>query len=1156
MTALASAKIEIDALSLLPLGAALLGIFLCFIVLKRAEKQLITRAFLLLSLSAIIWSSFQFIRLNLGLWLDPAPHSYGVIAWINHLVILGSVAALAAHWVIFAAAFAGKRKWTSGWRRAALYLPGAFGMTLAVTNPLHHQFFPRYEPDAWTYGPAFWAYALAGYCLVLWPFKWYVTMAVRATERVHRKQALVMIFASLPPILGNVLWLTRQFTGVRLSIDLTVICFMATDVILAYALLRMGWLRIVPVAVRELFDAMSDVVIILDKQGVVVQGNPAAAAVYPNLKLGDGIEAQAPELAASLNRGGESGRTQGDFETSVGRAIFLGRVVSIQNRRQEAGSLIILTDITERKQAENAVRASERQYRQLFERNLAGVYRASLDGRLLDCNEAGARIMGYSSSEEIMSHNMLDFYLQPVDRDTVIRELRKSGRLTDFEFPGKRKDGSVVWILANVSLLAADGEPPIIEGTLIDISARRQAEKALKNSVERYRTLFESNPQPMWVYDLETLAFLAVNDAATAHYGYSREEFLAMTLKDIRSEEDSDKVQQAVANISSPLTRASQWRHRKKDGTMIDVEISSHHLDFGGRESRLVLAKDVTERKRAQEALQKSEERFRSLIEDGSDIILILTPEGNVSYMSSSGLRVLGYRPADVVNVNAVHFVHPDDVQAVQESIDHTVRGPNRNIAIEFRVRARDGSWRIMESMSRPLPGSFDSPGIVVNCRDITERKQVEEDLRRAKEGAEAASRAKSEFLAKMSHEIRTPMNGIIGMTELALDTNLTAEQREYLSLVNASADSLLSLINDILDFSKIEAGKLDLEAINMSLRSSLDDTVRTLALRARQSGLSLSCKIDEDVPDLLIGDVVRLRQIIINLVGNAIKFTAEGRIVLSVASESLSDTEALLRFSVTDTGVGIPSAKLKTIFDAFTQADGSDSRKYGGSGLGLTISAQLVEMMGGGIWVDSELGSGSTFHFTARFGLQHSARPIGAKRDGDELEVALPAATPAGSLAGARTASGGNGSETSSGGNGSETSSRCGPPALDVLLAEDNSISRTLVTRLLEKRGHRVVGAANGVEALAALERQRFDLVLMDIQMPDMNGLETAAAIRAREQSSGVHIPIIALTAHAMKGDKERCLEAGMDGYLQKPLRASELFGAIERLQHASALR
>src|ERR1700730_12662381 len=649
---------------------------------------------------------------------------------------------------------------------------------------------------------------------------------------------------------------------------------------------------------------------------------------------------------------------------------------------------------------------------------------------------------------------------------------------------------------------------------------------------------------------------------------------------------------------------------------------------------------------KAHDALEKRvEERtayLNALIENNPLAVMVLDAERKVQLCNPAFEHLFQYTRQEVIGKPVDGLLADGDLLLEAQSISLQARS-DRVVSLVTRRRRKDLTLVDVELHTVGLLVNAELQGSLVIYQDISVRKRAEEAMQHAKEAAEAASRAKSEFLANMSHEIRTPMNGIMGMTELVLDTELDSEQREYLNMAKLSADSLLSLINDILDYSKIEAGKLEIEAIDFNLGDIIGDTMKALSLRAHQKGLELAYDVQPDNPSALVGDPGRLRQIIVNLVGNAIKFTEKGELIVYVKVDSRTKNDIKLHFTIADTGIGIPAEKQSAIFEAFTQADGSMSRTYGGTGLGLTISSRLVGFMRGRIWVESELGMGSRFHFTAHFRLQKMPARIIVPRDPKTLrdmrvlvvddnatnrQILLkmltnwhtnPTAVESGakaitalredqglgrtfplilvdaqmpemdgfalvecikknpdwktatimmlSSAGQRgdakrcrelgvaayltkpvrqgelldailTALGTRPTKEASPALVTRHSLREASNHLRILLVEDNAENQVLATRLLEKRGHSVIVAGNGKEALAVLEKQSFDLVFMDVQMPEMDGFEATAAIRAKEKISGNHLPIIAMTAHAMVGDKERCLEAGMDDYITKPIR------------------
>ena len=970
-----------------------------------------------------------------------------------------------------------------------------------------------------------------------------------------------------------------------------------------------------------------------------------------------------------------------------------------RTRDLEKANRALQTEIAERKRAEEAVRNSEARYRSLFEFTGDPIMLLDENG-FLECNQATLRFFGCTSKEEFISKHPVELSppKQPDGTDSrAAAEARIATALTEgmlrFEWMHRRMDGADV--IADVLLNRVDVEDGrVLQAVVRDISDRKRAEAQLLEAHDQLEERVRLRTAELASANEELKREISDRTKAEEELAYER--FLLVTLMDNSLDyiyfKDTQgrflRISRALAGyfgMDDPVQaigksdfdifdaeRAEQYmadeREVMKTGEpVMDKEeeqpwadgrtrwISTTKVPLRNAQGEVIgtfgVSRNITTRKRAEKVLQDSQALYSSLVENLPVSVFRKDLEGRIVFGNRRYCETLGHPLEELLGKTDFELFPPELAKKYRKD-DATVLATGEGWEDVEEHRKPNGEMTYVHVLKTPVR---DAQGSVTGIQgvfwDVTARKQAEAALEVAKEAAEAANRAKSDFLANMSHEIRTPMNAIIGMTELVLDTRLTDSQQDYLKMVRESGDALLALINDILDFSKIEAGKLELESVPFDLRESLGDTMKSLAMRAHSKGLELVCEIQSDVPERLVGDPGRLRQIVVNLVGNAVKFTETGEVVLTVGYESRSDGEVVLHFAVSDTGIGIPEDKAAHIFEAFEQADSTTTRRFGGTGLGLAISSRLVESMGGQIGVESRVGQGSTFHFTAKFPVATGDAPTGPTlkpaviRDtpvlivddnatnrrilremlgnwgmrpttAESVREALPL------LRGAHQAgepyalvlTDANmpdvdgfalakeikedrmlGSTiimmlTSGDRHGDVT--RCeelglaayllkpvkqselfdaivlalgvsemedAPSSkaaaeeiaqllpLRVLLAEDSLVNQRLAVGLLEKHGHTVVVACHGREAVATLQSQSFDVVLMDVQMPEMDGFEATAAIRHQEKGTGRHIPIVAMTAHAMKGDRERCLAAGMDSYVSKPIRAGQLFQVIE---------
>jgi PAS domain S-box-containing protein len=974
------------------------------------------------------------------------------------------------------------------------------------------------------------------------------------------------------------------------------------------------------------------------------------------------------------------------------------------------------TDITTDKQLEEELRQANERLELAVRGSYINVWELDLPDGVLESGRLTAsnlwEALGYERPQAPPDYATVTALLHPDDRAAVQAAMRRylAGETGEFEIEirFRHEDGSYRWMLSRaVAVRDARGKPIRFVGSGVDITERKRADEALRESEQRWRSLTEALPQLVWAATPDGSCDY-FSTQWTQHTGVPQSELLGWRWLETLHPDDRERTRRVwLDSVAGRGPYDVEYRVRRRDG--VHRWFKTRGVPIRDGEGNIVkwfgTCTDITDLRQTEVQLRASEERFRGTFENAAVGIAHTDLEGRFLRVNEKLCHILGCTREELLTKKVQDITCPEDWTTDLSPLHSLLRGEVPSFSRDKRYLRKDGSpvWvAVSVSLQRDAAGT--PLNTISVARDISHRKRLETELRQAKEAAESANRAKDEFLANVSHEIRTPMNAILGMTELVLDTPLTEDQRQCLQTVKSAADNLLGVINDLLDFARIEAGKLELDPADFSLRAALADTLRTLAVRAHSKGLELIYQVQPAVPDALVGDAGRLRQVLLNLVGNALKFTEEGEVVVRVEAAPLTPPPPLppggegepeipappspalgegepeipappspalgeggwggegvaLRFTVLDTGIGIPKEKQERIFRAFEQEDTSTTRKYCGTGLGLTIAARLVGLMGGQLTVDSAPGRGSTFAFTARFGLQPQPRrtdcqsvlppvllrdlpvlivddnatnrhilvewlrgwQMGPMAVGDGVAamdalwdavstghpyalVLLDARMPdTDGLAlaarirkraelsdtriilltsGERPADRDRSSELridarllkpvqqeelletiyrvlrkEEGGRTEEEPARSSessfllPPSafpLNILVAEDNEFSARLMERLLARGAHRMRLATNGREALALAQEGGFDLLLLDIHMPRLDGFGVVEAIRQRERVAGGHLPVIALTARARREDRERCLAAGMDDFLTKPIAPAALFAAIDRL-------
>ena len=775
------------------------------------------------------------------------------------------------------------------------------------------------------------------------------------------------------------------------------------------------------------------------------------------------------------------------------------------------GGVAIIRDVTDRKVVEASALDDHKRLAFHVENTPLAVIEWDNEFRILRWSPAAQRLFGWKA-EEVLGKHFSDWkfvVLEDIEGVNQVGLLQNQGQEQN-NISRNRNYTKLENILHcewyNSALYDANGKLISVLSLVLDVSVAKRIEEALRESEAQYRLLFESNPQAMWVYDLLTLRFLAVNNAAIRHYGYSREEFLEMTIKDIRPPEDVQLLSDYIDSGNPEVHQAGEWRHRKKDGTIINVEITSNRLNFGGRAAEFVLAHDITERKKAETALRISEDRYRDLVDNSHELICTHDLEGKVLSCNPWAARVLGYPVEAIVGMQIRDSLLPEYREEFDRYL-HTMKteGSARGV---MKVRTATGETRLWEYYNTLRTEGVETPIVRGMAHDATERRLALKREKEARVDAEAANRVKDEFLSTLSHELRTPLTAIMGWSDLLLHDEIAPrKRRQAIETIARNANSQCQLINDLLEVSRIITGKLRLEFAACELESVVQAAVESIRPTAEAKGVKLQVQLDSNTGPIF-GDRERLQQIVWNLLSNGVKFNHHGGVVQVKLQRINSHVEIV----VSDTGLGIHPDFLPHVFERFRQADGSTTRTYGGLGLGLAIVRHLVELHGGAAWVESageNQGSTFTVRFPSMIAPEFQAEP----RVEAQPESVIQARDRKRTLRGYR-----------------------------VLVVDDEFDARALVTAMLERSGAQVLAVSSTREALDSMEKWKPDVLIADIGMPIEDGYSLIRKVRALPSDRGGQTPALALTAYARTEDRIRALSEGYQMHLAKPVDRLEL--------------